>query len=267
MSASSEQRLETSTARINSTGIEPIQRTDLVAMVTESLRRQILDQVYPPGAELPAQSKLATLYNVSVNVIREALRNLRSLGMVEVSQGRCPQVKHMGAEASIDAFSVMLSQTNASLYQLMEARAPLEIRVATLAAERATPDDVAEITRAFENMTTANDAETASRCDRAFHRSLAAATKNPLLVAMVETLSGLQTFLTRDAYNYMGIKESAVTEHAAILKAVQDHDAQAAAQLMLQHLEAVHERIPRNLDPAAPLPPQELPQIELDEPA
>lgn len=65
----------------------PIKRPDLVSLVTESLRQQILDGVHPPGAELPAQGKLAATYNVSVNVIREALRNLRSLGWSRFRRG------------------------------------------------------------------------------------------------------------------------------------------------------------------------------------
>ncbi len=236
-----------------------IKRPDLVAIVTDSLRQQILDGIHPPGAELPAQGKLAATYNVSVNVIREALRNLRSLGMVEVSQGRCPQVRGMNADASINAFSVMLSHANGSLYHLMEARAPLEIQVATLAAARATPENVAMMAHAIADMKATQDPQTLSRCDQAFHRNLAMATGNPLLLAMVDTLASLQINLTKEAHTYVGITEASIAEHTCILEAVQRHDEKGAGQAMLRHLDAVLQRIPKGQDPDAPLPQEMFP--------
>ena len=233
----------------------PIKRLDLVALVTDSIRQQILDGIHPPGAELPAQGKLAATYNVSVNVIREALRNLRSLGMIEVSQGRCPQVKGMDPEASIAAFSILLSHAHCSLYHLIEARIPLEREVARLAAERVAPEDLARIAHVLSDMKDARDPETLARCDQAFHRSLAAATRNPLLVAMVETLAGVQTKYTQEAYDvFAGLSEASVAEHDRIFEAIKRRDPNATEQAMLQHLRAVLQRIPRNLDPDAPMP-------------
>jgi DNA-binding FadR family transcriptional regulator len=231
----------------------PIKRPDLVALVTESLRQQILDGVHPPGSELPAQGKLAATYNVSVNVIREAMRNLRSLGMVEVSQGKCPQVKGMNTEASIDAFCVMLCHAGGSLYHLIEARTPLEIQIATLAAERATPADLTKIARALEDMKAAQDAQALVKCDQAFHYSLAAATGNPLLMVMVETMAGLQCRLTAEAHSCAGITAQSIAEHEQILAAIQNHDERTARQAMLKHMEAVLQRLPADHEASAPL--------------
>jgi len=244
----------------------PIERPDLVALVTDAIRQRILDGTHPPGSALPAQGKLAAAFNVSVNVIREAMRNLRSLGMIEVSQGRCPQVKGGNPEAAINAFSIMLAYSNGSLYQLMESRVPLEIQVATLAAERATPEDLKGIAQAIQDMEQARDPDTLVRFDQAFHRSLAQATGNPILVVMVDTLSGLQCHLTRDAHRRNGLAPGAVAEittrsvaeHRTIFEAVQSRDAKAASEAMLQHLEAVLDRIPSGRDPAAPLSEDEL---------
>jgi DNA-binding FadR family transcriptional regulator len=233
----------------------PIKRLDLVALVTDSIRQQILDGVHPPGAELPAQGKLAATYNVSVNVIREALRNLRSLGMIEVSQGRCPQVKGMDPEASIAAFSIMLSHAHCSLYHLIEARIPVEREVARLAAERAAPEDMARIAHVLDEMKSARDSQALAKCDQAFHRSLATATRNPLLAAMVETLAGVQTQYTQNAYEvYAGLSQASVAEHERIFEAIRRRDPNATEEAMLHHLRAVLQRIPKNLDPTAPMP-------------
>lgn len=231
-----------------------IERPDLVALVTDSIRQQILDGVYTPGSVLPGQGKLAATYNVSVNVIREALRNLRSLGLVEVSQGRSPHVRGLSTDASISAFTVMLSHVHGSLNHLMETRAPLEIQVASLAAERATPEHIERITQAIESMKRAHGPQALVQCDQAFHRSLAVATGNPVLVVMIDTLAGLQVRFTQEAHTWPGITESTIAEHTRILRAIQSHDAKAAGQLMLEHLNAVQQRIPSGSDPAVPLP-------------
>jgi DNA-binding FadR family transcriptional regulator len=230
-----------------------IDRPDLVALVTDSIKKQILDGIHPPGSILPGQGKLAVTYNVSVNVVREALRNLRSQGLLKVSQGRSPQVRGMTPEASINAFTVMLSHANGSLYHLMESRAPLEIQSATLAAERATPEDMVRIAEAIADMKATHDPEAVARCDRAFHRSLAMATGNPVLLVMIDTLSRLQCHFAQEAHACPKITEITIVEHSQILEAVRRHDEKAAGRLMRQHLEAVPERIPRSQDPAAPL--------------
>lgn len=229
------------------------ERPDLVARVTDSIRQKILDGLHPPGSPLPGQGKLAAQYNVSVNVVREALRNLRSLGMIQVSQGRLPQVRGMNTEASINAMLAMLYHAKGSLCHLMETRVPLEVRTATLAAERCTPEDVSKCAGIIDEMETTRSPSALGRYDQAFHRGLATAARNPLLLVMVDTLSGLQCNLMQEAHVLPVVTENSIEGHRRILKAVQDHDRGAAAQAMLEHLEVVRRILPSGQDPAAPL--------------
>jgi GntR family transcriptional regulator, transcriptional repressor for pyruvate dehydrogenase complex len=234
-------------------GYPPIERPDLVASVTDSIRRQILDGIHAPGSVLPAQGRLASEFKVSLNVIREAMRNLRSLGMVNVSQGRCPRVRAVNPEASLNAFTIMLSHCKGSLRHLMESRLPLEIRVATLVAARARPEDIARIAQTIADMKGAEDPKAISQCDQAFHSGLAKATSNPLLRVMVDALAGLQCRLLQEAHADAGITEGAIAEHSRILEAVRRHDEEAAGQAMREHLEGVLRKIPNNQDLSAPL--------------
>lgn len=240
----------------------PIKRPDLVALVTESVRQRILDGTYPPGSELPAQGTLAANFDVSLNVVREAMRNLRSLGMVEVSQGRCPTVRGSNPEASINAFFVMLSHAHGSLYHLIESRIPLEIQVATLAAERATPENIARLAEVIDDSRKTHDPQGLSLLDQSFHRYLAETTGNPLLMVMIDTLAGLQCQLTQQAHASSQVTEASIAEHVQILKAVEAHDEKAAGQAMLRHLEAVLLRIPKDRNPTAPLTESEFEKLK-----
>ncbi|MBN2292207.1 MAG: FadR family transcriptional regulator [Pirellulales bacterium] len=234
-----------STGSANITQGTRSKQIDLVSLVTNSIRERILDGTHPAGSTLPAQGELALTYNVSRNVIREAMRDLQSLGMVEVSQGRYPQVKHIDTEASVNAFSIMLAHCDGSMWHIMESRVPLEIQVATLAAERATPEDLKKISHAMDVMEETDDPQTLSECDQAFHCSLARAAGNPLLQTMVDTLSGLQCQFMQEAHQREGITRAAISEHHRIFEAVENHDEKAAGQAMLQHLEAVLRRLPK----------------------
>jgi DNA-binding transcriptional regulator YhcF (GntR family) len=103
-------------------GIASIDRPDLVTHVTAGLRKHILAGKLQPGSELPPEAKLAESFGVSRTVIREAMRHLRSQGLVEVMRGRKPRVKAVSTEASVDAINLLLQRAEASLPHLLEAR-------------------------------------------------------------------------------------------------------------------------------------------------
>ena len=112
-------------------------RPDLVESVCEHLRTEILNGTFAPGSALPSEAELAEAYHVSRRVIRETLRVLSTQGLVELSQGRKPIVRHADNNAAIDTLRVSLERSSASLLHLFEARRPLEIESVALAAQRA----------------------------------------------------------------------------------------------------------------------------------
>jgi DNA-binding FadR family transcriptional regulator len=125
----------------------------------------------------------------------------------------------------------------------MELRVPLEVQTVTLATERSAPEDVAELAHNIDQMGQATDAAYLRECDYAFHHRLAEITRNPLLVTLLDTLVGLIGQLQQAAYSLRDAARDTVREHRCILDAVQAHDAVAARKAMLEHLEAVAQRL------------------------
>ena len=93
-------------------------RVDLVSNVTDWIRREILSGNLSVGNKLPAEGKLADEFGVSRNVVREAMRNLRSMGLIEISQGRAPRVKASDPETAIIAMESLLRDSENRLIHL-----------------------------------------------------------------------------------------------------------------------------------------------------
>jgi GntR family transcriptional repressor for pyruvate dehydrogenase complex len=206
--------------------------------VVQRLREQIVGGKLAAGESLPSEGDLATTLRVSRTVIREAMRILCTQGLVEISQGRRPRVKEADAQAAIISLDALLSRGSDSLQHLTEVRLPLEVEIAGLAAERATPEQLQQLAQANEQLANANTLEECIAADIAFHRALAAATNNPLFVLLLETVAQLLRESRRRTLTQSGTR-LALEEHRRIYETVAQHDAAAARAAMRQHMRLI----------------------------
>ncbi len=212
----------------------PLRTPNLVGEVATILRRRILAGELPAGGELPPTEQLAETFGVSRTVIREALRHLQAQDLVEVERGRRPRVKPVDAQAAIDTLNAMLRRTDGSLEDLIEVRQALEVRVADLAAQRATDAQLQAMVDANDAMLAARKVEDRLRNDWLFHERLAEASNNQLFIILVKTISGLFQELLR-ATSGSDVK-FAHQAHARLIEAVRQHDSAQAQQVALQNL-------------------------------
>lgn len=142
-----------------------------------------------PGMVLPSEARLGELLGVSRPVVREALRNLRGLGVVEIFNGRGAVVREL-SPASLEVFFAHALQTvDNSLLELMELRLGLECEAAALAAERHTADDAASMRALIGDMRVAQgDAERYSRLDAQLHVAISRASGNQLYLHMIRSI-------------------------------------------------------------------------------
>lgn len=219
--------------------VRRIGRTDLVALVTDDIRRRILEGELKADSELPPEARLAEIFDVSRTVVREAMRNLRGQGLVEVGRGRKPRVKPVGPQPAIEALNAMLRRSDGSLSHLVEVRRALELEVAALAAERASDAQIEEIAEANEALRSAPSVEQRIICDWRFHERLAEATNNPLFVLLVRTVAGLfQELMRRTAHSDT---EVIYAGHQRLLAAIRRRDIDAARRIALANLEVTRE--------------------------
>ncbi len=210
-------------------------RVDLVSNVTDWIRREILSGNLEVGSKLPAEGKLADEFGVSRNVVREAMRNLRSMGLIEISQGRAPRVKASDPETAIIAMESLLRDSENRLLHLTEVRYAIEVGIVILACRRRTDHDLERLNKCLDELKLASQQNEQIEKDYEFHRLLAEATSNPVYVYIFETLSGLIRKSQQTTYPRDGLTH-AIAGHTAILNAVTARDETVAADAMRRHL-------------------------------
>ncbi len=222
-----------------------VERVDLVEEVTNSIRRRIFSGEYAVDMSLPSEGDFATEHGVSRNVVREAMRNLRALGLVEMSQGRRPRVKPAEVDAAKVPLEYVLRSTGNSLQHLVEVRRPLETEIAALAARRATAVDIERLEQSVARLESARTQKQRIDADIEFHRLLAEATGNPVFLLLLDTVSGmLHAFHKLKAF-HSSRKKVTLHEHRTILAAIKDGDESRAQESMSNHLEGVMDYVSR----------------------
>jgi GntR family transcriptional repressor for pyruvate dehydrogenase complex len=211
----------------------------MLALMVEA----ILRGDYLPGELLPREIDLVDKFGVSRGVVREAIRGLEERDLVSVRHGHGAIVRD-ASDWNILADDILptllLGPASVEvLREVIEARRILEVEAAALAAQRATPADIERIriaVGAMEELGSPTSPRTARdeflEADIAFHETVIAATGNRALRRIVapihHSLLEARRPLARPEYR----KTRAVPEHAAILAAIERHDADAARKAM-----------------------------------
>lgn len=224
--------------------LKPIQRLDLVRCVAEQIREQILAGVYKSEETLPSEGKLAEAFDVSRTVIREAMRILGAQGLVETSQGKQPRVKPADSETAVSSLRLFLRRGDHALLDLLEVRRPLETAIATLAAQRATPEQIKLLRASVEKIANAQSLARGMDADIEFHKLLAEASENSVFPLLLETLAGLLLRSRQETFTHGGM-ERAIAGHRAILAAVEKRDPAAARRAMSNHLDKTEQDLQR----------------------
>ena len=211
--------------------------------VVAELSRAILDGRLPEGGALPAEARLAARFGVSKQVVREAIRQLAALGVLEIGQGRATRVCAMTGEPLGRFWRFAVGETAEGLAEAVELRRMLEPQVARLAALRANADGLADLAAALARMQQAiADPATWIEADLDFHETLARMTGNRLIRLQMR---GLRPVIERvmQRMNSVATRTPAdwqVTfeRHARVHRAVAAHDPAAAQDAMLAHFAA-----------------------------
>ena len=206
------------------------------------LYRNVLDRMltlmdsgeFPVGGRLPPERELAERFNVSRPTIREAIIALEILDRVEVKTGSGIYVL---AHQSDNGNGI----EHISPYELTESRALIEGETVALAANMITAEELEELGDSLYEMAQENDQGelAAGDADRKFHHIIAQATRNAMLVSIVENMWRVRNHapLVSRAYRSICEQDGAkrVEEHREIFNAVKNRDPQAARAAMHQH--------------------------------
>ncbi|MFT4162433.1 FadR/GntR family transcriptional regulator [Shinella sp.] len=195
---------------------------------------------YPVGQTIPTEPELMELCDVGRSTVREAIRVLGSLGVVETALRRGTVVTERARWNVLNRDVlrwVMASRGHAAdlMSAINEARLVFEPAAAALVAERADRMQTIAIETAFARMeaaAAAGDTKAAITADRAFHLAILSATGNPILEAFDSAIDGILGILFSVAANHMENYRANLSNHLAIIEAIRQRDAEAARAAM-----------------------------------
>lgn len=197
-----------------------------------------------PGSKLPVESELAARFDVSRGTLREGVRALAAMGILETRQGSGTTVTTLEPSLLLEplVFWVDLQHDNESEH-LPTVRRALEVESAGAAAERASKTQVERLRTILDGAPSAieaGDHEAAMEVDFAFHRELAEIAANPILAALLDALSQ-PTKRTRlwQSLHRSGRVVAAHQEHETIFEAVRAGDSHFARAAMYTHITQV----------------------------
>lgn len=227
--------------------INPIDRSrDPVALeLTRRLLDYLLGGEIRPGERLPPERKLAEAFGVGRTILREALKSLTVLGLVEVRQGDGNYLRSTESEFLPKAIEWGLLLGAKTTKDLVEARKVLEVAIVAFAAARIDEASLEALTLKVSEMENATDAAAFMSADVAFHKMIAEATGNETLQHIMNNmLSLLRVWSSRVMEAELDYEEIR-RQHACILDALRRRDPAAASAAMENHLSDVLARLER----------------------
>lgn len=214
----------------------PVRLSESVAARLEVM---IVSGELAPGRRLPPERELARLLGVSRGLVREAIHELALKGLVYRRQGRGTEVRGPYRSEFTGAIVGYLTQNQRDVMELLDFREALEPPIAARAAERATSVDVRRLLRISAALEAESDPAKASDLDAQFHHATALATRNHVLVMLVETSMEVLNETRRANLQTPERLRMSRDAHSAILAAIEAGDPDTAGRAMTDHIRGV----------------------------
>jgi len=209
----------------------------------DGIRELIASGEFRPGAKLPKEKELALRLGVSRNSLREAVRALELVGVVEARQGDGTYVTSLDPQLLLEALSFVVDfHRDDTVLEFLAVRRILEPAATAMAASRISEQQLDALAAQLDKLGAAPSVEELVACDLDFHRGIVQSSGNSVLCSLLDGLSGPTT----RARIWRGLtQEDAVSrtlhEHRAILDALRDRDAEAARSWATVHIASVEQ--------------------------
>jgi len=227
-------------------GLAP-RREPISNEVAQVLLTYLVQGDYKPGERLPSERALSETLGVGRSVIREALKSLTLLGLIQVRPGDGTYLRDKESDFLPGSFEWGLLLGDRQVHDVIEARRELEVVLAGLAAERRTDQDVQELRILLARMESAADKIAFVEADVAFHLKIAEAAQNPILQQMLGgTQSLLRAWVLR-VVEGQSDTASSYQEHAPVFAAIEARNVKAARAAIRSHLQNAGDRLTRAL--------------------
>ncbi len=227
--------------------VNPVKKENIPEKIIREIKRLIESGQIPLGGRLPSERDLAGQLNVSRSSLREALKALSILGIIENRHGDGNFISASSTDWPMEPLSIFLSVKRGAMIDLIDARQGLENTAAELAARRRTDNDIARMRQVIQKMhKTQNRPEMFYKNDLGFHLQLVAAAKNPVIADLLEKIYALSDatrmeihHLDRHFYAYIGFD---IGEHEKLLQSIEEKNPEEAVACMSRHMKSIRQR-------------------------
>ncbi len=223
----------------------PVHSNKVYEQIAKQIEQRILSGELREGDRLPTERELAIQFRASRTAVREAMKTLAQKGLVDMRPGRGTIVIDGTSQAMRYSLGLMMQVGQpGNTVDLVEVREILEPEIAALAAARAQQEQILAMQAAVEVMDASlNDADAFIAADNDFHRALASATQNELILALVDSVVDLLSAQRKQVFAAAGGPERGQVHHKLLLDAIIHQEPEAARKAMQAHLKQVRDDV------------------------
>ncbi len=217
-----------------------LKRTSVSLEAAEAIKALIVSGDLGSGDALPPERNLAAMLGISRPSVREALRVLTAMNVVEPRHGGGTYVTSLDPTLLAQPINFLLQVEPHTFLHLFEVRQVLEVSAARLAAPKITEDGLAELQGLVDQAAAAmRQPNRYSELDFRLHTKIVEAMENPIYLSLYQSISDLLLESRRRTAAIATVRRQAHQDHLAIVGALRAHDPEAAAQAMQEHLDTV----------------------------
>ncbi|SHN26833.1 FadR/GntR family transcriptional regulator [Gracilibacillus kekensis] len=221
---------------------KPIQKNPLVVELTRRLLDYIFSGSIQPGDRLPAERQLQEALGVGRSAIREAIKVLTVLGILEVKQGDGTYLKTADSGLLLESIEWGLLLGENRVHDIIEVRKEIEAPIARLAAERCTDTELKELRLILDKLKVST-IDDFVELDIAFHIKIAQMSKNTVFIGILSSIQSLLRTWIKLVIEEVGETQFSYNDHYNIYQALSNKDPQASVEAMELHLDDATGRI------------------------
>ena len=226
-----------------------IQPPNMLQQIIAQIKHNLSTGALKKGHKLPSERLLCQEFGLSRSTVREALKTLEVLGIVECLHGSGYYIANNIGSSMSEPLGIMMVLENGSFRHTYQLRHALEEESAMLAAEKATFEDIVLMEGLIARIRAEQNEQVKAALDWQFHFAVAKASGNPLLSTLLsaceslinEHIHGVRALILQQGENEDHIN----SQHEAVLEAIKRRDVAAAAKAVSDHMRMIEESLKR----------------------
>lgn len=222
---------------------ETIENKKISQVVIEQIQDMIMRGELKNGDKLPPERELTQTLNIGRPALREALKALEIIGLIESRHGQGNFIVNNTENSFFKPLSLSFKLSNGNIEDILELRHLLENYTVSKAAIHANKEDIQRLYELYESLVNAETTELKSHYDKEFHYEIAKICKNTLINNLLESTSYLfDNFISKTlGMSFTGEDsiEKLYEEHLNIIRAIEKHDPEEATQCIFLHLSKI----------------------------